>query len=135
MPLVRENGTPLSEGDQTWLGSTRGITKCRTEKLDVSAFASIIAAKGGYIPSGMPVAFATVPTAADHGMLVPYDPQGSGGTTLLQGFLFTDQKVYPGQTEDINVPLLDHGRIIIHRLPVGAFEAPATSNGNFVFEA
>lgn len=136
MPLIRENGVPLSEGDQTWLGSTRGITKNRTEKLDVSAFTPT----DGFIPSGTPVAFASAPTKDDHSMLVPYDPEGTAGTAqhaILEGFLFTDQAVYAGQTEDINVPVLDHGRIIRHRLPVSGFVAPAPdkTNGNFVFEA
>lgn len=137
MPLIQKTAA-LSEGDQTWLGSTRGIAKNRTEKLDVSAFNSIAAVKAlGYIPSGYPVAFAATPTSTDHGMLVPFDKAGVGSTGILQGFLFTDQKFYVGQTEDINVPVVDHGRIIIHRLPVTGFVAPTSdkTNGNFVFEA
>lgn len=132
MPLIRENGIPLSEGDQTWLGSTRGIAKNRTEQLDVSAFT----VENGYIPSGTPLAYASTPAKGDHSLLVPFDPVGVGSTGILQGFLFTDQKVYPGQTEDINVPLLDHGRIIISRLPV-EFVAPVAgkTNGNFVYQA
>lgn len=134
MPLIREI-PGISEGDQTWLGSTRGITKNRTEKLDVSAFTVDPAL--GYIPSGTPVAYATAPTEADHSMLVPFDAAGVDQTGILEGFLFTDQKVYTGQTEDINVPVLDHGRIIISRLPVDGFVAPAAdkTNGNFVFLA
>lgn len=134
MPLMRENGIPLSEGDQTWLGSTRGIDKNRTEKLDVTKFT--IDPKLGYIPSGTPLAYSVDPTNGDHSLVVPYDKAGVGITSTLQGFLFTDQKVYAGQTESINVPLVDHGRIIISRLPVN-FEAPAAdkTNGNFVFQA
>lgn len=125
----------LSEGDQTWLASTRGITKNRTVKLNLASF-TVDPAKG-YIPSGTPLALVT---SDDAGLeAVPYD--GTEGTVtgagILAGFLFTDQVKVAGTVDEyINAPLLDHGRIRISRLPV-AFVAPvaaAKKNTNFNYD-
>lgn len=133
MPLIREYDG-FSEGDQTWLGSTRGLDKGRTEQLDISAFT--IDPELGYIPSGTPVAYSAEPEADDHSKVVPFVGAAVDSTGVLQGFLRNDIPVYPGQTEDANAAVIDHGRIIISRLPVD-FEAPApeNTNGNFVFQA
>jgi hypothetical protein len=114
----------LSEGDQTWLASTRGIRNNRTVKLKLSAF-TVDPAKG-YIPSGTPLAIVPA-TGGNAGQeAVPY-VAAEGTTTgagVLAGFLFTDQGVTPGTPDTyINAPLVDHGRVRIPRLPV-AFVVP-----------
>jgi len=106
-------------GDLSWLGSTHGITNARTEILDNSAFTAGTHYPNGYIPSGTPV-------AKVGGMLVPYDPT-EGVTTaagILAGFVLTDQPVVG--TADFAVPLFDHGRVRVAKLPV-AFTAPAAA--------
>jgi len=126
----------LSEGDQTWLASTRGITKNRTVKLNVASFT--VDTDLGYIPSGTPLALVD---SDDEGLeAVPY--VATEGTTtgagVLAGFLFTDQVVDANSTDEyINAPLLDHGRIRISRLPV-TFVPPAAelkrAHSNFNYD-
>lgn len=118
MPKVRDTAA-LSEGDQTWLGSTRGIRTNKTGKLDVTAFT----VADGYIPSGTPLGLRT----ADN-ELVPYTTGAVDGSQNLYGFLFTDQAVLDGQTELQNVPVMDHGRVRVSRLPVAGFARPAPAN-------
>lgn len=91
-------------GDQSWLGSSHGISNCRTETIDVSAFTPATHYPNGYIPSGFPVALVA-------GLLVPYDKTEATvtGAGVLAGHLFTDQKVVG--TDDFAAPVLDHGRV------------------------
>lgn len=125
----------LSEGDQTWLASTRGIYKNRTVKLNVASFTVDPAL--GYIPSGTPLALVDSDDAGIEA--VPYDGTEATvtGAGVLAGFLFTDQvKVANSTDEYINAPLLDHGRIRVGRLPV-TFVAPvalAKRNTNFNYD-
>lgn len=114
----------LSEGDQTWLASTRGIRTNQTVKLKLSAFTVV----DGYIKSGTPLAIVA-------NEAVPFVFAGSGGNEKLSGFLFTDQPVTTGTADThINVPLVDLARIRTSRLPV-AFTIPTAANtlGSFVF--
>lgn len=106
-------------GDQSWLGSTHGIANARTEVLDISAFTAGTHYPNGFIPSGTPV-------AKVGGVLVPYDDDEdeATGAGILAGFVLTDQPVVG--TADFGVPLLDHGRVIVSKLPV-AFVAPAAA--------
>lgn len=100
----------IGAGDQSWLGSSHGITNCRTELLDISAFTAGTHYPDGYIPSGTPV-------AKVGGVLVPYDDTQATTTNagVLAGFVFTDQPVVG--TADFAVPVLDHGRIRTAKLP------------------
>lgn len=112
----------LGAGDQSWLGSTHGITECRTEILDISAFTAGTHYPDGFIKSGTPL-------AKVGGLLVPYDST-EGVTTnagVLAGHLFTDQPVVG--TADFGVPLLDHGRVRAAKVPAGAnaFTAPVAA--------
>lgn len=119
MPKQRET-TPLSEGDQTWLGSTRGITTNRTETLVPSDFPAEQRV-GGVIKSGTPVTY-----DATAKRLKPY--VGTGATPgTLAGFIFTDQVMGVDTAEKLNVPLMDHGRVRTSRLPV-AFTKPTAAN-------
>lgn len=122
-------------GNMEWLGSNHGIRNARTEILDISTFTPATHYPNGYIPSGLPV-------AKVDGVLVPYDATEATvtGAGILAGFVLTDQPlgVTPGATatEDINVPLLDHGRVKTGKLPI-TFVAPAAAakraNTGFVF--
>jgi hypothetical protein len=129
MPNFREI-PGVSEGDQSWLGSTHGTYNARTAKLRIADFT----ATDGYIKSGTPV-------AEVDGFLVPFDAAAADATTgdalpaaTLAGFILTDQPVIAGSPDTIlNVPLLDHGRVRVDRLPVEGFTAPASSNATIVF--
>jgi hypothetical protein len=116
----------LSEGDQTWLASTRGLDKNPQGKLKLSTFTPT----DGYIKSGTPVA--KIGTGLNE-ELVKYVPGASDGTQILAGFLRNDVIVVAGSTDVYaNVAFIDHGRIRIGRLPV-AFVVPAKANDNGLF--
>lgn len=111
----------------SWLGSGHGMRNPRTEILDISAFTAATHYPNGYIPSGTPV-------AKVGGVLVPYDPTEATvtGAGVLAGFILTDQPLFiaAGATanaaDDINVPLLDHGRVKVGKLPI-TFVAPTAA--------
>jgi len=119
MPKLRQE--TFGSGDMSWLGSAHGLRNARTAILDISAFTAGTHYPEGYIPSGTPVALAA-------GLLVPYD-KTEGTTTgagILAGFVLTDQPVVG--TADFGVPLLDHGRINVAKVPYsGGFAAPAAA--------
>src|SRR5262245_58526304 len=116
-------------GDLTWLGSRHGVDNARTCTVDVSAFVSAGKVNNGYIKSGEPVKEATVGGSV---LMVPY-----AGTGTLAGFLLTDVPVDPRldpATSDAVAPLLDHGRVVLSKLP-STVAANATTSGQFVFVA
>lgn len=116
--MPRLKSETYGAGDQSWLGSAHGIHNCRSAVLDISTFTEATHYPDGYIPSGTAV--------ADVGdVLVPYNSAGADGSEVLAGFVFTDQAT--DGTEDLNVPLLDHGRIKVDNLPA-AFTAPTPAN-------
>lgn len=123
----------FGSGDQSWLGSTHGIRNARTVTIDVSAFTAGTHYPDGYIPSGTPVAIVA-------NLAVPYDKtEGTvTGAGILAGFILTDQPVVG--TVDFPAPLLDHGRVIVSKVPYsGGFATPAAAAKraatNFVFQA
>lgn len=126
MPRFRTQSEVVT-GDMSWLGSGHGIRNARTEILDISTFTAATHYPNGYIPSGMPV-------AKVGGVLVPYDATEGTVTNagILAGFLLTDVPLFvaPGATapatEDQNVPLLDHGRVKVAKLPI-TFVKPAAA--------
>ena len=109
----------IGAGDQSWLGSAHGIADCRTETIDISAFTAGTHYPDGYIRSGQPV-------AKVGGVLVPYDAtEGTvTGAGILAGHVFTDQSVVGAA--DFAVPLLDHGRVKVAKVP-GTFAKPAAA--------
>ncbi len=117
--MPRLKNETVGGGDQSWLGSTHGIANARTEILDISAFTANTHYPNGYIPSGLPVAKVS-------GVLVPYD--ATEGTTtgagVLAGFVLTDQAVVG--TADFGVPVYDHGRVEVAKLPV-SFTVPTAA--------
>lgn len=109
--------TPLSEGDQTWLASTRGLDKNQTVKLRLDAFTPT----DGYIKSGTPLSIVA-------NEAVPYT-----GTGDHYGFLRNDVPVVEGSADThTNSAMVDHGRIRPNRLPV-AFTPPAAGNAKGLF--
>ena len=96
--------------DMTWLGSAHGLRNARTVTVDTTAFSA--QAKNGVIPSGTPVTIAK-------GVATPY-----AGSGKFSGFILTDQPVVG--TNDFGVPLIDHGRVRVAKLPV-SFTAPAAA--------
>ena len=134
MPRFRTERDVVS-GNMDWLGSGHGLRNSRTEILDISTFSAATHYPNGFIPSGLPV-------AKVGGVLVPYDATEATvtGAGVLAGFILTDQPLFvdPGAsaTEDINVPLLDHGRVKVGKLPitfVGPTAAAKSANVQFVF--
>lgn len=107
-------------GDQTWLGSTHGIRNARTVSLDPSKFTKADHYPDGYILSGQPL------TITDD-VAGPYTGEGD-----FHGFLLTDQTVVDDETV-IAVPVLDHGRVNVSKLPVSDFSAPAAENDKTTF--
>lgn len=118
MPRFRTE-SEIVTGNMEWLGSGHALRNARTEILDISTFTPATHYPNGYIPSGMPV-------AKVGGVLVPYDAtEGTvTGAGILAGFVLTDVPLYvaPGATapatEDQNVPLMDHGRVKVGKLPI-----------------
>lgn len=123
MPKLRTESF-TGAGDFRWLRSTHAIWNGRTESLDIGAFTAGTHYPNGYIPSGTPVALVA-------GQLVPYDSAEVTTTNagVLAGHILTDIPVVAGSTEDLNVPVLDHGRVNPARVPVGvqAFAAPVAA--------
>lgn len=120
MPKLRQE--TFGSGDMTWMGSSHGLREARTAILDISAFTKATHYPDGYIPSGTPVALVA-------GLLVPYDKTEATvtGAGILAGFVLTDQQVV-NDTVDFAVPLLDHGRINVAKVPYsGGFAAPAAA--------
>ena len=109
-------------GDQSWLGSKHGTGDCRTVTINVTAAAAKIS--NGVIKSGEPLAIVA-------GLAVPYASGASDGSQILAGFLLTDTAVVTGAGNTV-APLLDHGRVILSKLP-SAVAANATTSGQFVF--
>lgn len=109
-------------GDQSWLGSKHGTGDARTVTIDVTEAASKISE--GRIKSGEPLAIVG-------GLAVPYDSAGDDGSEILAGFLLTDTSVAAGAGNAV-APLLDHGRVILSKLP-STVAADATTSGQFVF--
>lgn len=116
--------TSYGTGDMTWLDSTHGIRNARTEIIDISAFTAGTHYPNGYIPSGTPL-------AKVGGLMVPYT-SAEGTTTgagIFWGHLLTDQPIPSGSTADFGAPVLQHGRVVVAKVPVGtdAFTAPVAA--------
>jgi hypothetical protein len=107
------------QDDASWLGSDHGTSMGRSITLDVSAFTPATHAPDGYYPSGLPLGQITAT-----GLYAPFTPAGTDGTEVLAGFLLTSVALPADGTTDVVGALLDHGRVVVDRLPV-AFD-PAT---------
>jgi len=130
--MPRLSSQTYGSGDQSWLGSAHGIGNARTETIDISTFTAGTHYPNGYIPSGTPVALVG-------GVLVPYTV-AEGTTTgagVLAGFVLFDQPVVG--TGDFAAPILDHGRVVVSKVPYASFAAPVaaakSANTQFVYVA
>lgn len=111
-------------GDQTWLGSTHGISNARTVTLDPKQFTKADHYPDGYLRSGQPIT--VTGTVAG-----PYVAGEEGGD--FHGFLLTDQAVSEDDTGNIAVPLIDHGRVTVANLPGAAFTIPDAAKDKTTF--
>ena len=102
-------------GNQSWLGSTRGLESARTAVVKFAAFTKATHFPQGYIPSGMPLAKGADGT---------YGPYGAAPYDTLAGFLATDLPVGTDPTKA--AALLDFGRVVVAKLPV-VFTVPAAA--------
>lgn len=135
--MPRLKSETFGSGDQSWLGSAHGIGNARTETIDISTFTAATHYPNGYIPSGTPVALVG-------GVLVPYvvSEATTTGAGVLAGFVLFDQPVVPSTgvgALDFAAPLLDHGRIVVSKVPYASFAAPVaaakSANTQFVYQA
>jgi hypothetical protein len=69
----------------------------------------------GYLPSGTPVAKFT--SGGNTGLYGPYTTGASNGTQTLAGFLLTDVSMARSTTSNPQGALLEHGRVILAKLP------------------
>ena len=99
------------QDDQTWLGSAHGTSSARTVTLDISAFTEGTHYPNGYIPSGTPVGEITA-----SGLFGPYNDAAVDGTETLVGFVLTPTAA--NGTDDIQVALFEHGRVVEANLPI-----------------
>ena len=87
----------VAGGNLSWLGSRHGVATARTGTLKASAFSENI------VRSGTPVSIDS------DGLYVPYTDG------VLAGFVINNINVEGG---DEPVAILDHGRIVVGKLPV-----------------
>lgn len=111
---LRVTSEGYSGGDLSWLGSRHGVATARTGTLKASAFTDEI------VRSGTPV------TQGEDGLYVPY---AGGPEVAPTGFVINDVIV---DGADEPVAILDHGRIVVDKLPVEGFTLP-TAPGAFTY--
>ncbi|HIW98914.1 MAG TPA: hypothetical protein H9871_02095 [Candidatus Nesterenkonia stercoripullorum] len=119
MPNLHSESFGVAE-KASWLASAHGIWNGRTVRLLVSAFTDEYRPDGQFLSAGTPL------QENNDGLHVPY-----AGTGRFAGFLLTDQSVV-NTDETINVPLLDHGRVNVDKLPLD-FTVPAPGNDDTTF--
>lgn len=95
-----------------WLGTIHGLDVARTGVLKVAAFTAATHYPDGFIRSG------TALTKDSDGTFKPY-VDGD----VLYGFLADDITV--GVDPLIGIPVLDHGRVVMAKLPIQPFTPPA----------
>lgn len=110
------------QADQTWLGSEHGTTNARSVTIVTSSLTKATHYPNGYIPSGTPLAQYT--SGANAGKYTVYTSGGSAGAGTLVGFLLDSVPVHYGmETTDVVGALLDHGRIVLSKLPISVDSA------------
>ena len=112
----------FGQDDASWLGSDHGTSMARSITLDVSAFTAATHYPDGYFPSGLPLGQITA-----SGKYGPFTADATDGTQTLAGFLLTSVDAPDVNTTDVVGALLDHGRVIVDRLPVDFDPADATA--------
>lgn len=105
----------FSQGDQTWLGSEHGTTNARSVTIVTSSLTPATHFPKGFIPSGTPLAQFT--SGANAGKYTVYTSGGSAGAGTLVGFLLDSVPISSTSIDAVGA-LLDHGRIVLSRLPI-----------------
>ncbi len=113
-----------AQDDQRWLGSAHGTDATRSITLDTSAFTKATHYPNGYFPSGL-----YLDPIGSSGL---YGPAAAGSTSGV--FLFCAVRAPESDTVDVVAAALDHGRIVVSRLPI-AVSGAALTNPHFVFVA
>lgn len=108
----------VDSGDQSWLGSDHGLFNARTSTLPAGV---ITPDANGVVKSGTPV------NASNEGALAAWT--GAEGEKLA--FILTDQAA-PAAGSSTAVPVIRHGFVKVHRLPVD-FTPPAAGAESFTF--
>lgn len=117
------------QDDATWLGSSHGTSSGRSITLDFSALTEADHYPDGYIVSGIPLGQITAT-----GLYAPYNSAGADGTEVLAGFLLDSVAVPHDGATDVVGALLDHGRVVVDKLPVDFTPpAPASNATTIIF--
>lgn len=103
------------QADQTWLGSEHGTTNARSVTIVTSSLTPATHFPNGFIPSGTPLAQYT--SGANQGFYTVYASGGSAGAGTLVGFLL-DTVPVRNPARNVVGALLDHGRIVLAKLPI-----------------
>lgn len=122
----------IGQDDQSWLGSSFGTSSAESITLNVAAFTAATHYPNGYFPSGLPLGRITT-VGATLGMLAPYTAASTDGTQNLAGFLLTPVIAPKVAGTNVAGALLDHGRVIVAKLPVTVTAAAQATNTHFIY--
>jgi len=103
------------QGDQTWLGSEHGTSNGRSVTIVTASLTPGTHFPNGFIPSGTPLAQYT--SGPNAGKWTVYTAGGAAGAGTLVGFLL-DSVPVRSAARDVVGALLDHGRIVLAKLPI-----------------
>lgn len=117
--------------DQSWLGSAFGTNSAQAVTLQTSAFTKATHYPNGYFPSGLPLGKYT--SGANSGKFGPYTAGATDGTQNLAGFLFTATAAPRDGASNVQGALLDHGRVIVARLPIAVDATAEATNPRFIY--
>jgi hypothetical protein len=121
----------FSQDDQSWLGSAYGTDEARTITLKTSAFTAGTHYPNGYFPSGLPLGRYT--SGGNVGFYGPYTAGATDGTQTLAGFLLTAVDAPQVNTTNVAGALLDHGRVIVAKLPISVDATAQGTNSRFIY--
>lgn len=112
----------FGQDDQSWLGSAHGTTAAQSITLDVSTFTKADHYPGGFLKSGLPLA----KSGEKHVLWAT--------GAVLAGFLFTPVSIPASTATPVGAALLEHGRVIVSKLPVSVdADGQATAAGRIIF--
>jgi hypothetical protein len=118
--------------DQSWLGSAHGTSSAQSITLQMSSFTAATHFPNGYLPSGLPLGKYT--SGANAGKYGPVTDAAADGSQVLAGFLFTAVAAPRSTTATVvNGALLDHGRVILARLPIAPSAAAQATNTHVIY--
>jgi hypothetical protein len=103
------------QADQTWLGSEHGTTNARSVTIVTSTLTPATHFPNGFLPSGLPLAQYT--GGPNVGKYTVYASGGANGAGTLVGFLLDSVPVHDPAADAVGA-LLDHGRIVLAKLPI-----------------